>query len=101
MPTDGCIIVPAAGLGAKVTILDINLNRLEYLSEVFGHNVVTLYSDPLNLENSLKTADIVIGAVLIPGSAAPKLVKTSLNAGITKIMITAVMMIATMTIAIG
>ena len=67
----------AAGLGAKVTILDINLNRLEYLSEVFGHNVVTLYSDPLNLENCLKAADIVIGAVLIPGSAAPKLVKTS------------------------
>ena len=67
----------AAGLGAKVTILDINLNRLEYLSEVLGDNVVTLYSDPLNLENCLKAADIVIGAVLIPGSAAPKLVKAS------------------------
>ena len=67
----------AAGLGAKVTILDINLNRLEYLGEVMPANVIPLYSDSMNLENSLKTADIVIGAVLIPGSAAPKLVKTS------------------------
>ena len=65
----------AAGLGAKVTILDINLNRLEYLGEVLGANVVPLYSDPVNLEACLKSADIVIGAVLIPGSAAPKLVK--------------------------
>ena len=64
----------AAGLGAKVTILDINLNRLEYLGEVLGANVVPLYSDPVNLEACLKSADIVIGAVLIPGSAAPKLV---------------------------
>lgn len=67
----------AGSLGARVTILDINLNRLEYLSEVMGPNVVTMYSDPVNLESCLKTADIVIGAVLIPGSAAPKLVKTS------------------------
>ena len=65
----------AAGLGAKVNILDINLNRLEYLGEVMPANVTPLYSDPLTVENCLKNADIVIGAVLIPGAMAPKLVK--------------------------
>ena len=67
----------AAGFGAKVTILDINLNRLEYLSEILGPNVTPLYSDPINLEKSLKIADIVIGCVLIPGTIAPKLLKNS------------------------
>ncbi len=65
----------AAGLGARVTILDVNLNRLEYLSEIMDANVQPLYSDPLNLENCLKTADIVVGAVLIPGAVAPKLIR--------------------------
>ena len=65
----------AAGLGARVTILDVNLSRLEYLGEVMGANVLPLYSDPVNLENCLKTADIVVGAVLIPGAVAPKLVR--------------------------
>ena len=65
----------AAGLGARVTILDVNLNRLEHLGEVMDANVLPLYSDPVYLERSLKTADIVVGAVLIPGAVAPKLIK--------------------------
>jgi alanine dehydrogenase len=65
----------AAGLGAKVTILDLNLARLEYLSEILPPNVTGLYSDNINLENVLRSADIVIGAVLVPGAKAPKLVR--------------------------
>lgn len=65
----------AAGLGARVTILDVNLNRLEYLGEVMDANILPLYSDQLNLETGLKTADIVVGAVLLPGAVAPKLIK--------------------------
>jgi alanine dehydrogenase len=65
----------AAGLGCNVTILDINLARLEYLGEVLPANVKSVYSDTVSLEHYLKTADIVVGAVLIPGAKAPKLVK--------------------------
>lgn len=65
----------AAGLGANVTILDVNLKRLEYLGHVMAANVDPLFSDAVNLETCLRKADIVIGAVLIPGAAAPKLVK--------------------------
>jgi alanine dehydrogenase len=65
----------AAGLGARVTILDINLNRLEYLGEILPPNVKGIYNDPLTLESCLKTADIVIGAVLVPGAKTPKLVR--------------------------
>jgi alanine dehydrogenase len=65
----------AAGLGAKVTILDVNPNRLEYLGNVLPANVFPVYSDSHTLEDGLKEADIVIGAVLIPGAKAPKLVK--------------------------
>jgi len=65
----------AAGLGANVTILDVNLNRLEYLGEIMPSNVTPLYSDTVNLEACLKRADIVVGAVLIPGAVTPKLVK--------------------------
>ncbi|MDR1828756.1 MAG: alanine dehydrogenase [Methylobacteriaceae bacterium] len=67
----------AAGLGAKVSILDVNLERLAYLSEIMPANVQPLFSDPLAVEEALRKADIVIGAVLIPGAAAPKLVKRS------------------------
>ncbi|GHU33353.1 alanine dehydrogenase [Betaproteobacteria bacterium] len=67
----------AAGLGADVSILDVNLNRLEYLGEILPANVTPLFSDPVSLEACLKKADIVIGAVLIPGAIAPKLVKKS------------------------
>lgn len=64
----------AAGLGAKVTLLDINLNRLRYLNEVMPANVVTLASNPENIRQGLVKADLLIGAVLIPGGKAPHLV---------------------------
>ncbi|MDR3258364.1 MAG: alanine dehydrogenase [Fusobacteriaceae bacterium] len=64
----------AAGLGANVTILDVSLERMEYLSEIMPPNVNCVYSDKISLENYLKTSDMVIGAVLIPGAKAPKLV---------------------------
>ncbi len=64
----------AAGLGARVTLMDVNLNRLRYMADVMPSNVTTLYSDQETLKWSLKTADLVIGAVLIPGARAPRLV---------------------------
>lgn len=64
----------AAGLGANVKILDINLNRLRYLSEVMPANVKTLYSTEMTITDSLKSADLVIGATLIVGAKAPHLV---------------------------
>jgi alanine dehydrogenase len=65
----------AAGLGANVTILDINLDRLRYLDDVMPRNVTTLYSDRHNILDSLSRADLLIGAVLIPGAKAPHLVR--------------------------
>jgi alanine dehydrogenase len=65
----------AAGLGANVTILDINLDRLRYLDDVMPKNVTTLFNRRHNLLDSLLKADLVIGAVLIPGAKAPRLVK--------------------------
>lgn len=65
----------AVGTGAQVTLLDIDLNRLAYLEDVFGASVATLYSTEANIEKCLKEADLVIGAVLIPGASAPRLVK--------------------------
>lgn len=65
----------AAGLGCKVTILDVNLGRLEYLGQIMPANVTPLYSDAVNLEKCLHSADIVVGAVLIPGAVAPKLIR--------------------------
>jgi alanine dehydrogenase len=65
----------AAGLGANVTILDVNLDRLRYLDDVMPRNVTTLYSDRHNILDSLKRADLLIGAVLIPGARAPHLVR--------------------------
>lgn len=64
----------AAGLGADVTITDINLNRLRYLSEVLPKNVKTLYSSELNIRQELPTVDLVVGSVLIPGDKAPHLI---------------------------
>lgn len=64
----------AAGLGATVTILDIDLERLRYLSDVLPANVKTLMSNPENIRLELSQADLVVGAVLIPGAKAPKLV---------------------------
>ncbi len=65
----------AAGLGANVTILDINLDRLRYLDDVMPKNVTTLFSDRHNILDSIDRADLLIGAVLIPGARAPKLVR--------------------------
>lgn len=64
----------AAGLGANVKMLDINLNRLRYLSEVMPANVRTLYSTEMSIRESLRSADLVIGATLIVGAKAPHLV---------------------------
>ncbi|WP_226580744.1 alanine dehydrogenase [Halobacillus litoralis] len=64
----------AVGLGAHVTILDLNPNRLRELDDQFGGDVQTLMSNPYNIAESVKEADLVIGAVLIPGAKAPKLV---------------------------
>ena len=64
----------AAGLGATVTLMDINLERLRYLDDVMPANVTAIYSDPLTVRHYLKEADLVIGAVLIPGARAPRLV---------------------------
>ena len=71
--TNACTI--AVGMGANVTILDINLKRLEYLDHLFGSRIQTLVSNDANIETAVRNADLVIGSVLIPGKAAPKLFK--------------------------
>ena len=64
----------AAGLGANVVIMDINLDRLRYLDDVMPKNVHTVYSDAHTIREQLRLADLVVGAVLIPGAKAPRLV---------------------------
>jgi alanine dehydrogenase len=64
----------ASGFGANVTILDLNIKRLAYLDDVFGGRVQTLLSNPYNIANAVKNADVVVGCVLIPGARTPKLV---------------------------
>ncbi|MBP1949873.1 alanine dehydrogenase [Virgibacillus litoralis] len=64
----------AIGLRAQVTIIDINANRLRELDDLFGGTVTTLMSNPLNIQEAVKHADLLIGAVLIPGAKAPQLV---------------------------
>jgi len=64
----------AVGLGATVSILDVNVHRLEYLSDIFGNDVTTLYSNSEQIERVVTQADLVVGAVLVPGAKAPKLV---------------------------
>lgn len=64
----------AMGLGANVTILDRDLTRLRMLDALFGHNLKTLYSTPITIEEAVSRADLVIGSILIPGKKAPKLV---------------------------
>ena len=71
--TNACKI--AVGMGANVTITDVNLNRLAYLDDIFGSRIQTLYSTDAAIEEAVKSADIVIGSVLIPGKSAPKLMK--------------------------
>lgn len=65
----------AAGLGAKVVILDVSLERLRYLSDVMPANVQTIFSNRHNILEQIATADLVVGGVLIPGAKAPKLVR--------------------------
>ena len=64
----------AAGLGADVTIADINLSRLRYLSETLPKNVKTLYASEVRLKKELPDVDLVVGSVLIPGDKAPHLI---------------------------
>jgi alanine dehydrogenase len=64
----------AIGLGADVTILDINADRLRQLDDIFGNSIQTLMSSPYNIAKCVAESDLVIGAVLIPGAKAPKLV---------------------------
>src|SRR5258708_34639174 len=64
----------AAGMGADVIIADVNLNRLRYLDDVMPKNVHTLVSNEYVLRELVKTSDLIIGGVLIPGAKAPKLI---------------------------
>ena len=68
----------ALGMGADVTILDTNLNRLRYLSDIFGGKLTTIASNSHNIESAVIKADLVIGAMLIPGAKANKLVRRSM-----------------------
>lgn len=64
----------AIGLGADVTIIDLSPDRLRQLDDIFGNSIQTLMSNPLNIAQAVAESDLVIGAVLIPGAKAPKLV---------------------------
>ena len=69
--TNACKI--AVGMGANVTVLDVNLRRLAYLDDIFDKRITTLYSTRDNIQKAVAKADLVIGSVLLPGRAAPKL----------------------------
>ncbi|MDP9727581.1 alanine dehydrogenase [Alicyclobacillus tolerans] len=71
----------AMGLGASVTILDTNLSRLRYLDDVFQGRIRTIMSNAYNLRQEIEGADLLVGAVLIPGSRAPKLVTAEMVQG--------------------
>ena len=64
----------AIGMGARVTVLDLSVERLRQLDEQFGNDIQTLVSNPFNIATAVKDADLVVGCVLIPGARAPKLV---------------------------
>jgi alanine dehydrogenase len=70
----------AVGMGAHVTVIDRNLNRLRELDDIFNQQIVTLASNIFTITETLKLADLVIGAVLIPGAAAPKIVRRQMIA---------------------
>jgi alanine dehydrogenase len=74
----------AVGMGAHVIIIDRSLNRLRQLDDIFDNSVVTLASNSWTIGETLKTADLVIGSVLIPGAAAPKLVRRDMIASMKK-----------------
>lgn len=65
----------AVGMGAHVTVLDLNLERLGYLDDIFSRQITTLYASRGNVLEAIKQADLVVGAVLVPGATAPKLIK--------------------------
>ena len=73
--TNACKI--AVGMGADVSIVDINLERLAYLDDIFGARIQTLYSTDAAIEKELAAADLVVGSILIPGKAAPKVGKAA------------------------
>src|SRR5712691_3152334 len=68
----------ATGMGAETVILDVNLNRLAYLDDVFGSRITPVFSDPAQIQKYVREADLLIGGVLIPGAKAPKLVSEKL-----------------------
>ncbi len=68
----------ATGMGADTVILDVNLNRLAYLDDVFGSRITPVFSDPAQIAKYVREADLVVGGVLIPGAKAPKLVSEKL-----------------------
>jgi alanine dehydrogenase len=70
----------AVGMGAHVTIIEKNLNRLRHLDDIFRSQVVTLASNSWTIGENMRTADLVIGSVLIPGASAPKLVRRQMIA---------------------
>jgi len=74
----------ALGLGAKVTLVDLNLNRLRELDDIFNGRLYTLASNAYNVERAVCEADLVIGGVLIPGAAAPKIVTKAMVAKMKK-----------------
>src|SRR6201995_5283108 len=94
MPANVCIIGGgivgtnaakiALGMGAKVTLVDLNLNRLRELDDIFNGRVFTLASNSYNVAQTTREADLVIGGVLIPGAAAPKIVTAAMVAKMKK-----------------
>ena len=68
----------AVGMGAQVTVLDVRAETMAYLEDVFGGAIETLYSNPINIEDACMRADLVVGAVLVTGAVAPKLVTEQL-----------------------
>ncbi len=74
----------ALGMGAKVTLVDLNLNRLRELDDIFSGRVFTLASNSYNIERATSEADLLIGGVLIPGAAAPKIVTRAMVAKMKK-----------------
>ena len=74
----------AVGLGANVTVIDRSLNRLRYLDDIWGSRIVTLASNVHTIRDSVRQADLVIGAVLIPGASAPKLVRRDMISAMKK-----------------
>lgn len=71
----------AIGLGANVTILDINQTRLAYLDDIFGNKITTLVSNPETIYEQIRKSDLVVGAVLVTGAKAPKLITTEMIKG--------------------